>query len=180
MSRILVGVSASAACFKAVAVCSDLTRRGHEVRAVLSRGAVKLVTPIQFAAVTGQPALSDEWRPEDPAGMDHIALARWADALLLCPASGDRIGVIAQGLAPDLLGSLALAFEQDKPRFYAPAMNPVMWAHPAVQRNVAQLEVDGWRTIGPVSGATACGEAGEGRMSEADEIAEVVAQALGA
>lgn len=179
MSRILVGVSASAACFKGVALCSRLTQGGHEVRAVLSPGAVRLVTAIQFAAVTGRPALSDEWRPEDPAAMDHIALARWAEALVVAPATAGRIGILAQGLAPDLLGSLALALEPDKARLFAPAMNPVMWSQRVVQRNVARLEADGWLRVGPVTGATACWEHGEGRMEEPGAIAAEIASALG-
>ena len=180
MSNVLVGVSASAACFKAVAVCSQLAQSGHSVRAVLSRGATRLVTPIQFSAVTGTATLSDEWRPEDPAGMDHIAISRWADLLVVAPASADRIGLFAQGLAPDLLGSLALAIERDKPRLFAPAMNPEMWSHLAVQRNAVQIEADGWQRIGPVAGPTACGEQGEGRMAEPDEVVAAIVAALGA
>ena len=180
MSNILIGVSASAACFKAVAVCSQLAQGGHSVRAVLSRGATRLVTPLQFSAVTGTTALSDEWRPEDPAGMDHIAVARWADLFAVVPASADRIGIFTNGLAPDLLGSLALAAEREKPRLYAPAMNPEMWSHPAVQRNAAALEADGWQRIGPVAGPTACGEQGEGRMAEPDEVIAAITAALSA
>lgn len=183
MTRILVGVSASAACFKAVAVCSALAqtdRQGTrlEVQAVLSKSATRLVTPLQFAAVTGRPALADEWQPQDPAGMDHIALARAADLFVLVPASADRIGLCALGLAPDLLGSLCLAWETNKTRMFVPAMNPEMWAQPAVQRNVAQLLKDGWQQLGPVGGATACGEEGVGRMLEPDAICEAVLQAL--
>ena len=97
--------------------------------------------------------------------MDHIAMARAADVLVVAPCTADRIGLFAHGLAPDLLGSLALAFGADKPRLLAPAMNPEMWRHPAVQRNLATLRADGWQIIGPVAGATACGEEGEGRIS---------------
>ena len=178
MSTIIVGVSGSAACSKAVSVCSSLVQRGHLVQPVLTKAATKLVAPLQFSCISGNQAVWDEWEPQDPAGMDHIALARSADALVIVPASADRIGLLANGLAPDLLGSLALAFEQDKPRTFAPAMNPEMWRHPALQRNVAQLEADGWRMIGPVEGPTACGEEGEGRMVEAEEIVEAVIQAL--
>ncbi len=178
MSTILVGVSGSAACFKAVAVCSELAKRGHRVHAVLTPAAARLVQPLQFSCVTGHPALSDEWQPQDPAGMDHIALARDADLLLVGPATADRIGLLAQGLAPDLLGSLALAFEQDKPRLVVPAMNPEMWRHPAVVRNALQLENDGWRQIGPAEGLTACGEEGPGRMVEPAEVVEAVLGAL--
>ncbi|TAH36879.1 MAG: hypothetical protein EYC70_07785 [Planctomycetota bacterium] len=178
MSEILVGVSASAACFKAVAVCSALTRAGHGVTTVLTPGATKLVTPLQFATVTGRRALSSEWEPESADGMDHIHLARRAQLLIVVPASAGRIAVLAQGLAPDLLGSLALAFEQHKPRLFVPAMNPEMWKHPAVARNVAQLERDGWTRIGPVAGPTACGEEGLGRMSEPDAIVSAIGRAL--
>ncbi len=178
MSSILVGVTGSAACFKAVALCSELSKRGHEVSAVLSPAAARLVRPLQFSAVCGRPALSDEWQPQDPGGMDHIALARAADLMVVAPATADRIGLLAHGLAPDLLGSLALAFEQDKPRLLVPAMNPEMWRHPAVSRNVLQLESDGWLRIGPAEGPTACGEEGPGRMVEAVEVVEAVLKAL--
>ena len=179
MSEILVGVGASAACFKAVAVCSALAKEGHGVQAVLTRNATKLVQPLQFSCVTGRNALSDEWRPQDPAGMDHIALARRADLLLVCPASAQLLAAFAHGLAEDLLGSIALALEARKPRLIAPAMNPEMWAHPAVRRNAAQLRADGWRILGPDSGPTACGESGAGRMLEPDAILASVRAALG-
>jgi phosphopantothenoylcysteine synthetase/decarboxylase len=178
MSKILVGVSGSAACFKAVAVCSTLAQEGHEVTAVLTEAATGLVTPLQFACVTGNPALDHEWEPLDPAGMDHIAFARSADLFLVVPATADRMGLIAQGLAPDLLGSLALAFEVTKPRLIVPAMNPEMWANPAVQRNAQILKRDGWIFVGPVSGPTACGEEGFGRMVESADVLIAVQRAL--
>lgn len=178
MSEILVGVGASAACFKAVAACSALAQEGHGVQVVLTRNATRLVQPLQFSCVTGRRALSDEWEPQDPAGMDHVALARRADLLLICPATAHLVGALAHGLAEDLLGSLALALEARKPRLLAPAMNPEMWANPLVQRNVRILTEAGWRLIGPVSGATACGESGPGRMAEAAEIAAAVRAAL--
>ncbi len=178
MSEILVGVGASAACFKAVAVCSALAKEGHGVQAVLTRNATRLVQPLQFSCVTGRRALSDEWEPQDPAGMDHIALARRADLLLVCPASAHLIGALAHGLAEDLLGSLALALEVGKPRLLVPAMNPVMWTNPLVQRNAAILRESGWRIVGPATGATACGESGAGRMAEPEEILAAVRAAL--
>lgn len=178
MSRVLIGVGASAACFKAVAVCSVLTKQGHSVQAVLTRHAAKLVTPLQFSAVTGVRALCDEWDPADPSGMDHISFARAADLMLVCPASAGLIGSLAHGLAGDLLGSLALAFGIDKPRLLVPAMNPTMWAHPAVRRNAECLRGDGWLLVGPVEGATACGESGAGRMAEPDAVCDAVRAAL--
>ena len=137
-----------------------------------------MVTPLQFSCLTGRATLSDEWQPQDPAGMDHIQLARRADAVLLVPATADRLASIAHGLASDLLGSALLAVEVEKPRIAAPSMNPEMWRQPAVQRNVAQLQQDGWQLVGPVSGSTACGEQGLGRMAEPAEILQAV-QALG-
>ncbi|KAA3609557.1 MAG: hypothetical protein DWQ01_09515 [Planctomycetota bacterium] len=178
MSRILVGVSGSAACFKAVSLCSALAQQGHQVQAVLTRAAARLVTPLQFSAVCGRKALHDEWQPADPGGMDHIALSRGADLLVVAPASADRIGLLAHGLAPDLLGSLALAFETHKPRLFAPAMNPQMWSHPAVSRNLALMQGDGWHCIGPATGVTACGEEGLGRMAEPEQILEQVLEVL--
>ena len=178
MSGILLGVSGSAACFKAVAVCSALAKAGHRVQPILTAGATRLVTPLQFSCVAGVEAAYDEWEPRDPAGMDHIAMARAADLLVVAPCTADRIGLFAHGLAPDLLGSLALAFGDGKPRLLAPAMNPTMWANRAVQRNVAQLEQDGWQRIGPAVGDTACGEQGEGRMVEAEQIVAAIESAL--
>jgi len=178
VSRVLIGVGASAACFKAVAVCSALTKAGHEVQAVLTRHAAKLVTPLQFSAVTGVKALCDEWEPANPSGMDHISFARAADLLLVCPASAGLLGSLAHGLAGDLLGSLALAFGAGKPRLLVPAMNPTMWEHPAVRRNVETLRGDGWSLVGPEDGATACGESGPGRMSEPETVCAAVRAAL--
>ncbi len=178
MSTIIVGVSGSAACFKAVTVCSELAKRGHLVQPILTRAATKLVQPLQFSCVTGNQAVWDEWSPQDPGGMDHISIAREGELLVIVPATADRIAQLALGTAGDLLGSLSLAFEQDKPRMFVPAMNPAMWRHPATQRNAIQLEADGWKCVGPVNGSTACGEEGDGRMVEANEVVEAIEQML--
>jgi phosphopantothenoylcysteine synthetase/decarboxylase len=173
--EILLGVSASAACFKAAALASQLVQAGHGVTAVLSSGAARMVTPLQFSCLTGRVSLSDEWKPQDPAGMDHIQLARRADLVLLVPATADRLGSVAHGLASDLLGSCLLAAEVEKPRIAAPSMNPEMWRQAAVQRNLKQLALDGWQFVGPVAGPTACGEDGLGRMAEVEDILAAVA-----
>jgi phosphopantothenoylcysteine synthetase/decarboxylase len=179
MREILLGVSGSAACFKAAGLASQLVQLGHGVTALLSPAATRFVTPLQFSCLTGRQALSDEWMAQDPAGMDHIQLARRADLLIVVPATADRIGSLAHGLASDLLGSTALAFEAHKPRLYAPAMNPAMWANPAVQRNVGLLESDGWQRVGPVDGRTACVESGPGRLVEIEDILQAIGQSLG-
>ncbi len=174
MSKILLGVTGSAACFKAVAIASTLTKQGHEVQVILTPAAARFVTALQFSCVTGIKALDDEWAGSDPAGMDHISLARWADALVIAPATADTMGWLAHGMAPGLLGSLALAFAKTGPRAVAPAMNPQMWANPAVERNAEQLAQDGWQVFGPAEGDTACGETGPGRFLEADAVVALV------
>ena len=178
MSRVVVGVSGSAACFKAVEIVSSLVQQGHEVIPVLTKSASLLVAPLQFSCIAGRKALTSEWNPSDDSGMDHIAFARNIDLLLVVPATANRIGLFAHGIASDLLGSLVLAFPFNKPRLFVPAMNPEMWAHPAVQRNVQQLADDGWQRIGPVAGSTACREIGLGRMAEPTVILDAVQGAL--
>lgn len=178
MALILLGVSGSAACFKAAALASTLTKDGHQVQVVMTAAATEFIGPLQFSCLTGKATMVDEFESMDPSGMDHISLARAADLMLIMPATANTVGVLANGLAPNLLGSLALAFGTSKSRFFAPAMNPEMWAHPAVQRNVATLLGDGWQQIGPASGDTACGETGDGRMVEVDQVIAAISSAL--
>lgn len=182
MAHILLGVSASAACFKAAALASALSGKGHEVQVVLTPSAAKLVAPLQFSCLTGRTALVSEFDGQgaDPSGMDHISLARAADLLLMAPATANLLGQLALGLAPNLVTTLALAWESDKPRLVAPAMNPAMWAQPAVQRNLSTLQQDGWRLLAPAEGHTACGEDGHGRLQEVPELVAAVAHALAA
>jgi phosphopantothenoylcysteine synthetase/decarboxylase len=111
--------------------------------------------------------------------MEHISLARQADLMVVMPATANTIGHIANGIASNLLTTLALAISRETPRLIVPAMNPEMFAHPAVQRNLQQLQTDGWQQVGPVAGVTACQEEGAGRMLEVDAILEVVTSALG-
>ncbi len=174
MAEVLLGVCGSAACFKAVALASALTQEGHGVQVIQTRAATRLVAPLQFRCVTGRPALTDEWNPADAGGMDHIRLARRAELFVVAPASAHTLARLAQGMGGDLLASTALAFDPARPRFFAPAMNPVMWAQAPVQRNVALLEGDGWRRLGPAEGPTACGEDGPGRMLEPEAILETL------
>lgn len=182
MANLLLGVSASAACFKAAALASSLHGKGHQVQVVLTPSATKLVAPLQFSCLTGRNALVSEFDGEgsEPSGMDHISLAREADLLLMAPATADLIGQLAHGLAPNLLTTLALAMDGDKPRLFAPAMNPSMWAQPAVQRNLTTLQQDGWQLLAPAEGHTACGEDGHGRLQEVPDLVAAVETALAA
>ncbi|MBL8860827.1 MAG: hypothetical protein JNK02_02350 [Planctomycetes bacterium] len=179
MANVLLGASASVAVYKACDLASKLTQRGHAVRAVLTRRAAELVNPQLFEAVSGQPAFVEEFGAHRHAAMDHIELARWGDALVVAPASADLLGRLANGLADDLLSTVALALAQNKPRVIAPAMNPAMLVAPAVQRNLGRLREDGWRVLEPDEGTLACGDVGPGRLPEPARIAEVLEALLG-
>ncbi len=174
MKHILLGVSASVSLYKACDLASKLSQSGFAVRAVLTENAAKLVHPQLFEAVTGNPAQTSEWGQDRQGAMDHIDLARWADALVVAPATADLIARLALGLADDLLTTLALAMESDKARLVCPAMNPVMLSAPAVQRHLQRLTEDGWHIEEPGEGHMACGEAGRGRLSEPTVILERV------
>ena len=165
-----MGVSASVALYKACDLASKLTQAGFSVRTVLTPHAARLVHPQLFEAVSGNPAQVSEWGKSRRTPMDHIELARWADLLVVAPATADLIARLAQGQAGDLLTTTHLAMETEKPRLLCPAMNPIMLQAPAVRRNLDQIRHDGWHILEPTDGHMACGEAGPGRLSEPAEI----------
>jgi len=178
MSRLLLAVSASAAIFKACDLASKLTQEGHQVRALLTPNAARLISPQLFEALTAQPAATSEWSQERESAMDHIRLAHWAQLLVFAPATAASIARLAAGMADDLLGSVVLALPPEVPRLVCPAMNSVMYAHPAVQRNLARLGEDGWQLLEPQSGHLACRDEGQGRLSEPATILERVRELL--
>ncbi len=169
--RILLGVTGSIAAFKACDVVRFLRQCEAEVRVVLSENAQSFVTPVTLASLSGQPVRT---RFDEDQGTHHISTARWADALVMAPATANILGKMAHGLADDLLSTEALAFRG--PVLVAPAMNPAMWANAAVQDNVAKLKARGVALAGPCEGDTACGEVGEGRMLEPLELVERIAE----
>jgi phosphopantothenoylcysteine decarboxylase/phosphopantothenate--cysteine ligase len=170
--RILLGVSGGIAAYKAAELVRRLRERGAQVRVVMTEGAARFVTPLTFQALSGEAVRTSLWDEAAEAAMGHIELARWADRVVIAPASADLIARLAQGQADDLLTTVCLATEA--PLTLAPAMNRVMWANAAVQANVATLRSRGVLTLGPGSGDQACGETGEGRMWEAAQIADAV------
>lgn len=170
--RILLGVSGGIAAYKAADLVRRLRERGAQVRVVLTENAERFVTALTFQALSGEPVRSSLWDSAAEASMGHIELARWADRVLIAPASADLIARLAQGQADDLLSTLCLATEA--PLHLAPAMNRVMWEHPAVQANLATLRARGATVLGPDSGSQACGETGAGRMWEPEAIAAAV------
>jgi phosphopantothenoylcysteine decarboxylase / phosphopantothenate---cysteine ligase len=167
-SKILLGVTGGIAAYKAVELVRLLTKSGREVRVVMTESAKHFVGTATFQAVSGRPVTDDAWDKNYPAGMPHIDLARWADVIVVAPATADAMAKFANGLADDLLSTLSLA--RDVPMIVVPAMNKQMWEHPATRRNVATLRADGIAIFGPGSGDQACGEVGDGRMWEPEQI----------
>ena len=171
-SRVLLGVSAGIAAYKSVDLVRRIKERGAEVRVVMTEAAAAFVAPLTFQAVSGHPVRTTLLDPGAEAGMGHIELARWADCLLIAPATADVMARLAAGLANDLLTTVALACEA--PLFIAPAMNQAMWRHPATQQNLETLRARGVHVLGPGVGEQACGDLGPGRMLEPLEIAEAL------
>ena len=167
-ARVLLGVSGGIAAYKAAELVRRLGGEGAEVRVVLTENAARFVTPLTFQALSGNPVRSSLWDESAEAAMGHIELARWADEVLVAPASADLLARLAHGIANDLLTTLCLATAA--PVSVAPAMNQQMWAHAATQANVALLRERGVRVFGPGSGDQACGEFGAGRLLEAGDI----------
>jgi phosphopantothenoylcysteine decarboxylase/phosphopantothenate--cysteine ligase len=168
--HILLGVTGGIAAYKSAEVVRRLKERGIEVQVVMTRGAREFVTELTFQAVSGRPVRSELWDKQAEAAMGHIELARWADEIIVAPASADFIARLAHGLADDLLSTLCLATKSSIT--IAPAMNHVMWNNAATQANVALLKQRGIRVLGPAEGDQACGESGPGRMLEPAEIVQ--------
>lgn len=175
--RILVGVTGGIAAYKAPELVRALRRAGHAVRCVMTPEATSFVTPLVLQTLTGAPVTTDVLDPSQEGEIDHIALADWAELLVVAPATANTLARLANGLADEPVSTVALATRA--PLLVAPAMNVNMWQHPATQRNVATLKERGVRVVGPDVGELACGWEGEGRMSDPAEIAAVAELALG-
>jgi phosphopantothenoylcysteine decarboxylase/phosphopantothenate--cysteine ligase len=171
--NVLLGVTGGIAAYKAPDLVRRLREQGAEVRVVMTPAATRFVTPLTFQAVSGHPVRDSLWDEAAEAAMGHIELARWADLVLVAPATADCLARLAAGLADDLLATLCLATEA--PIHVAPAMNRQMWAHPATVENLAQLRARGVTVLGPAEGAQACGETGAGRMLEPAELVAALA-----
>ncbi len=165
--HVVLGVAGGIAAYKVAEVASRLVQAGHEVETVMSEAATQFVGPLTFAGLTGRPVgVSATNGPRGP--LSHVTLARWADVMIVAPATADRIARMAVGSADDLLSLVYVGFHGRC--LVAPAMEPHMWAHPAVQRNVQQLTADGVAWVGPAFGRTASGTEGNGRMAEPEDI----------
>ncbi|WP_043446985.1 bifunctional phosphopantothenoylcysteine decarboxylase/phosphopantothenate--cysteine ligase CoaBC [Halotalea alkalilenta] len=171
-TRILLGVSGGIAAYKSAVLARLLKKAGAEVRVVMTEGAQAFIKPLTFQALTGEPVGTSLLDPEAEAGMGHIELARWAELILIAPASANLIARLSRGHADDLLTTLCLGSGAE--RMLAPAMNQQMWAHPAVQENVDRLKTQGWGILGPDAGEQACGDIGSGRMMEPEAIIDTL------
>jgi phosphopantothenoylcysteine decarboxylase/phosphopantothenate--cysteine ligase len=173
--HLVLGLSGGIACYKSAELARELVKAGATVQVVMTEAACRFITPVTMQALTGRPVVTDQWDARAPANMAHIDLSREADALVVAPASADFIAQLAQGRASELLALLCLARPRERcALLVAPAMNREMWSHPATQRNVAQVVADGAVLLGPGHGAQACGETGDGRMLEPEELRDAV------
>ena len=169
--HIVLGLSGGIACYKAAELCRALVKQGATVQVVMTEAAAQFITPVTMQALSNRPVYVSQWDEREPNNMAHINLSREADAILVAPASADFMAKLLHGRADDLLSLMCLARPLDKvPLLLAPAMNREMWAHPATQRNMVQLQADGAQVLGVGQGEQACGETGDGRMLEPDEL----------
>ncbi len=171
--RIVLGVGGGIAAYKSAELVRRLRDQGAEVRVVMTQGGREFITPLTLQALSGHPVHMDLLDPAAEAAMGHIELAKWADLVLIAPATADLMARLAQGIANDLLTTVVLA--TDAPVALAPAMNQAMWRDAATQANSQLLIERGMHMFGPASGSQACGDVGLGRMLEADDLAQLAA-----
>jgi len=175
--RILLSIGGGIAAYKSLELIREIKKRGGSVRAILTKAGAEFVTPLSVSSLSGEKVFTDLFSLTDESEMGHIELSRWADLVVVAPATADLLAKLAQGLANDLASTALLA--TDKRVLVAPAMNVRMWTHAATTRNVAQLKKDGVLFVGPDDGEMACGEYGPGRMAEPSAIADAIEKVLG-
>ncbi len=174
--HVVLGISGGIAAYKSVEILRSLVRRGAGVRAIMTRHATEFVHPRTFAVLSGHPVEVDQWsRPTEP-GVDHVELSRWADLLLIAPATANILAKLAAGVADDALTTYALAHRGTL--LLAPAMNTVMWAKPAVRQALSVLRERGAHVVEPGSGELACGDEGEGRLADPERIVDAALRLL--
>ena len=173
--HIVLGLTGGIACYKAAELCRALIKEGATVQIVMTEAAAQFITPVTMQALSNRPVFDSQWDARPDNNMAHINLSREADAILIAPCSADFMAKLLHGGADDLLSLMCLARPIDSvPLLVAPAMNREMWAHPATQRNLTQLAADGATILGVGSGFQACGETGDGRMLEPQELLQDV------
>jgi phosphopantothenoylcysteine decarboxylase/phosphopantothenate--cysteine ligase len=169
--HIVLGLSGGVACYKSADLCRQLIKEGATVQVVMTEAAGQFITPVTMQALSGRAVYGSQWDAREPNNMPHINLSREADAIVIAPCSADFVARLAQGRADELLSLLCLARPAASvPLLLAPAMNREMWSHPATQRNLKQVAQDGAMVLGVGHGDQACGETGDGRMLEPQEL----------
>jgi phosphopantothenoylcysteine decarboxylase/phosphopantothenate--cysteine ligase len=173
--HIVLGLTGGIACYKAAELCRAMIKEGATVQVVMTEAASQFITPVTMQALSNRPVYGSQGAPREPNNMAHINLSREADAILIAPCSADFMAKLLHGRADDLLSLMCLARPMERvPLLIAPAMNREMWAHPATQRNMVQLRSDGTTLLGVGHGEQACGESGDGRMLEPQELLQDV------
>ena len=177
--HIVLALSGGVACYKSAELCRLLVKAGASVQVVMTEAACQFITPVTMQALSGRKVFTHQWDASEPNNMPHINLTREADAVLIAPASADLMAKLAVGRADELVSLMCLARPRERvPLVVAPAMNREMWSHPATQRNVAQLVQDGTVVLPVGQGEQACGETGDGRMLEPEELLQALAGVL--
>jgi phosphopantothenoylcysteine decarboxylase len=176
--NIVLGVTGSIAAYKAAELTSQLTKQGFDVHVVMTRDALRFITPLAFKTLSRHPVVTDLYDEEEGWKPTHITLADEADLLLIAPASANTIAKLASGIADDALGCVALALNPRAKTLLAPAMNGKMWLHPATQQNVVTLKSRGAELIGPEEGLLSCGYEGLGRLWPVEKVAARVKELL--
>jgi len=175
-SRILLGVTGGIACYKSADLCRQLIKAGAEVQVIMTHSATEFVAPLTFETLSGRPVYLDMFERNRAWEIEHVAFARWGDALLIAPATANTIAKLAAGLADDPLTTTVLAFRG--PVVVVPAMNTAMWEHGQTRENIERLRGRGVRIVEPEKGKLACGEEGAGRLPDAGKILDAMAAAL--
>jgi phosphopantothenoylcysteine decarboxylase / phosphopantothenate---cysteine ligase len=171
--HIVLGLTGGIACYKAAELCRALVKEGATVQVVMTEAAAHFITPVTMQALSNRPVFDSQWDARERNNMPHINLSREADAILIAPCSADFMAKLLHGRADDLLSLMCLARPiESVPLLVAPAMNREMWNHPATQRNLTQLRADGTTVLDVGNGDQACGETGDGRMLEPQELLE--------
>jgi phosphopantothenoylcysteine decarboxylase/phosphopantothenate--cysteine ligase len=179
--RLLIGLSGGIACYKVATVVSRLSQAGAEVTVLMTEAATRFVTPLTFQALSGRPVYTNQWSHVESQDPQHISLARSAEAMLIAPCSMDLLAKLATGRTDDVVSLIVSAMDRSKqPVMLAPSMNAVMYRQPATQRNLRQLEADGFTLIDPASGWQACRTEGVGRLPEPEALIEAVSSAVSA
>jgi phosphopantothenoylcysteine decarboxylase/phosphopantothenate--cysteine ligase len=170
--KILLIICGGISAFKSLELIRILKKRGTKIKTILTKSAKEFVTPLSVASLSQEKVYDDLFNPENEAEMDHISLSRWADVVLVAPATANTISKLSTGCSDDLASTVILA--SNKEVFFTPAMNVRMWEHPSTKENIKKLKSYGYKIIGPEIGSMACGEFGEGKMSTPEKIFEVV------